>query len=94
MKEDKRRFLVSLRQSDVRLCARPPHGSGEEEGKDEGGGKKELGERLESYLAERERVMEGSVAQAELFPPGRVVTGMVCRETYSTTLQTLSYFAP
>ena len=50
MDEEKRRFLVSLRQSDLRLSLLYPGEEGEVA--------RSLGERLDQYLVEREQVME------------------------------------
>lgn len=82
MKEDKRRFLVSLRPSDVRLCARPLGGGLEGEGGEER--RKQLGERLERYLSEREKVMSNP---ARVLSPGQLISGKVCvlQKKYSGT---------
>lgn len=69
MSEDKKRFLVSLRPSDVRLCG-CVRGLEGEEGEE---GRRRLGERLERYLAEREAV----TAVSHTLSPGVVLSGRV-----------------
>ena len=64
--EDKRRFLVSLKPSDVRVGSWPGGQEVEERSR-------VLGERLQRFLAEREMVLEAEQA----LPPGTVVRGMV-----------------
>ena len=76
MKEDKRRFLVSLRPSDVRLSGCSNVGGLEEEGGKEV--RKGLAERLEQYLSEREAVMGNSASRDMKLTPGTVVRGEVC----------------
>ena len=68
MSEDKKRFLVSLKPSDVRVSGR---GEGEE-------GRMSVGERLEGFLAERHTVM----APSHTLSPGVVVCGKVRLCTY------------
>ena len=75
MKEDKRRFLVSLRPSDVRLSSRSNVSGLEEEGGEEVS--KRLGERLEQYLTEREAVMDNPASQDTKLTPGTVIRGEV-----------------
>ena len=69
MNEDKRRFLVSLRQSDVRVCKI----SGFKEEEEEDQRWRKLGERLERFLTERDRVMDSS----RYITPGEVINGVV-----------------
>ena len=77
MDEEKRRFLVSLKPSDVRVSR-----SGGLEGKGEEGRRRgELGERLERFLAERDRVVGGSSSPvARELIPGAVLRGVVSVE--------------
>ena len=75
MKEDKRRFLVSLRPSDVRLSGRAQVGGLGEEGGEEV--REGLAERLEQYLTEREAVMDNPASQDTKLTPGTVVRGEV-----------------
>ena len=76
MKEDKRRFLVSLRASDVRLCGHSKVSGLEDEGGEEV--RKRLCERLERYLTERETVMDNAADQDTRLTPGAVTRGEVC----------------